>query len=76
MNAVREEPARFYTVKELADMWHVNPITVRVWLLRLRRDGQGPRKDQAKRKRKDRIHWHVLIRSDYALLIQGRYVTR
>lgn len=76
MATLRENPARFYSVAELADMWGVQPATVRWYLRRMRRAHRSPTKDQFRLKRLNAARrWHE-YRADYAILVQDACITR
>lgn len=77
MAKTQENPARFYTVKELAELWHLKDAdTVHGFLLRMRRDGRGPSAEQITERRLSATKSKLLIRADYALVLQAVFVTK
>lgn len=64
------EVSRFYTYRDLADLWRVKPQTVRVWVMHLRKDGRGPKPDQVRLVQVNAATRILRIRADYASLIQ------
>jgi hypothetical protein len=65
---------RRYSQRELAGLWHVHRVTVRKWIMVLRRQGRGPTVGQAKVKLINGAHRDLMIRADYALFIQGVFI--
>ena len=63
-------PSRFYTYKDLAEMWRVREQTIRVWVMQLRRGGRGPNPQQMRVVQRHAALRVALIRQDYAELIQ------
>lgn len=72
----RSGVSRFYTYRDLADLWRVREQTVRVWLMQLRRDGRGPKPEQARLVQRHAALRILLIREDYARLVQRLKVER
>lgn len=70
------KPGARYSQKELAGMWRVHRVTVRKWLVELRRQGRGPTPAQAKVKLINGKHRDLMIRGDYALLIEAVFLER
>jgi transposase-like protein len=68
------EPSRRYSQKELAGLWRVHRVTVRKWIQQLRRQGRGPTTMQAKVKLINGAHRDLMIRADYALLIEAVFI--
>ena len=64
------EASRFYTYKDLADLWRVKEQTIRVWFMQLKRAGQGPVEGQTRIVQRNAAMRILLIRGDYAVLVQ------
>jgi MarR-like DNA-binding transcriptional regulator SgrR of sgrS sRNA len=70
-------PSRYYTVKDLAEMWQSTPRGVRQYLYRMRHERQiPPRPGQTRIKKINRARRILLIRDDYAALVQQRLLER
>jgi len=65
---------RQYSQKELAKLWRVHPQSVRRWVMMLRKEGRGPTLAQAKIKLIYGARRDLMIRADYAILIQKTFI--
>lgn len=68
--SVNGEVLRWYSQKDLAEMWRVHPGTIRNWIWRLRREGRGPAGDQAKYYFYYGARRDLMLRHDYVILMQ------
>ena len=71
---VGELAGRYYTVKDLAARWCCHPQTVRMWMLRMRRAGRGPTREQARLHKRNRARRYTLVRDDYAGLMRAIFM--
>jgi hypothetical protein len=70
-------PSRYYTVKDLADLWQTTRQVVWNYLSQMRHQRQlPPRPDQVRVKRLNAARKHLLIRDDYAALIEQHMISR
>jgi transposase-like protein len=67
---------RFYTYRVLADLWGVKEQTIRLWIMQLRRDGQGPEQGQSCVVQVNAATRILKIRGDYAVFVQRVKIER
>lgn len=70
------KPSTRYSQKELAQIWRVHRVTVRKWLVEMRRQGRGPTPAQAKVRLINGKHRDLMIRADYAVLLEMVFIER
>jgi hypothetical protein len=68
--------SRFYTYRDLAELWRVKEQTIRVWFMQLRRAGMGPKQGQCFIVQRNAALRVLLIRADYVVFVQQLKVER
>lgn len=59
----------WYTTNDLAALWQVHPVTIRRWLMVLRRQGLGPHERQSRIVKRNSARRFRVYEAEYAIFM-------